>query len=97
MPAIIRWIKGLQRIWPKIIHFIAVIPEELCTGKKINPHPNIPGLKFEWLDNAGKNQRSVDKLTRPKHTVIQVVLLKTGIFAVPLVFVEKQMKKPYNI
>jgi hypothetical protein len=49
------------------------------------------------VDNAGKNQGTVDKLTRPKHTVIQVVLLKTGIFAFPIVFVEKQMKKPYNI
>ncbi|MCS3796686.1 hypothetical protein GGD38_002024 [Chitinophagaceae bacterium OAS944] len=49
------------------------------------------------VDNAGKNQRGLHKLTRPKHTVIQVVLLKTGIFAVLLVFVEKQMKKPYNI
>jgi hypothetical protein len=49
------------------------------------------------VDNAGKNQGPADKLTRPKHTVIQVVLLKTGIFAKPLVFVEKQMKKPYNI
>jgi hypothetical protein len=45
------------------------------------------------VDNAGKNQGIVDKLTRPKHTVIQVVLLKTGIFAVPLVFVEKANEK----
>lgn len=49
------------------------------------------------VDNAGKNMSDADKLTRPKHTVIQVVLLKTGIFAVLLVFVEKQMKMPYNI
>ena len=65
--------------------------------EKNNPHPSIPGLKFEWWITQVKNLGDVDKLTRPKHTVIQVVLLKTGIFAVPLVFVEKQMKKPYNI
>jgi len=77
--------------------FYSTSPGELCTGEKNNPRPNIPGLKFEWWITQVKNLRIADKLTRPKHTVIQVVLLKTGIFAVPLVFVEKQMKKPYNI
>jgi hypothetical protein len=34
---------------------------------------------------------------RVKEPVTQVVLLKTGIFAFPPVFVEKQLEKPYNI
>jgi hypothetical protein len=42
------------------------------------------------VNNAGKNLFWADKLTKPKHTVKQVVLLKTGIFAFPIVFVEKQ-------
>jgi hypothetical protein len=42
------------------------------------------------VDNAGKKLFGPHKLTRPKQPVIQVVLLKTGIFAFPIVFVEKQ-------
>jgi hypothetical protein len=49
------------------------------------------------VENAGKNLCIPHKLTKLKEPVTQVVLLKTGIFAVPIIFVEKQMKMPYNI
>jgi len=39
-----------------------------------------------------KNPCRFYELTNLKQLVTQVVLLKTGIFAVPIIFVEKQLK-----
>jgi gliding motility-associated lipoprotein GldJ len=48
-------------------------------------------------ETTAKTLCGFHKLTRPKEPVTQVVLLKTGIFAVTTIFVEKQLEKPYNI
>jgi hypothetical protein len=60
---------------------------------KKNPLPYAPGSIIEYEDDTVENRTGVDELTNLKQLVTQVVLLKTGIFAVPIMFVEKQLKR----
>jgi hypothetical protein len=52
----------------------------------------VPGSIIEYEDDTVENRWGFDELTNLKQLVTQVVLLKTGIFAVPKIFVEKQLK-----
>jgi hypothetical protein len=49
------------------------------------------------VENPDKNRWWFWHFNEAKTTVQQVVLLKTGIFAITMVFVEKQIKNTYNI
>ena len=53
----------------------------------------MPGSIIEYEDGTVENRWGFDELTNLKQLVTQVVLLKTGIFAVPIIFVEKQLKR----
>ncbi len=53
----------------------------------------MPGSIIEYEDGTVENRWGFDELTNLKQLVTQVVLLKTGIFAVPMIFVEKQLKR----
>jgi hypothetical protein len=89
MPAIIRRITGLKHIRSKILHFIRGVT---MSRIKKNPPRYMPGSIIEYEDDTVENRWGFDELTILKQLVTQVVLLKTGIFAVPEIFVEKQLK-----
>lgn len=57
------------------------------------PYPTVCGSIIERRNDTVKHLLVFDNLTNLKHVVTQVVLLKKGIFAVPVIFVEKQLKK----
>ena len=52
---------------------------------KKNPLRYMPGSIIEYEDDTVKNRWGIDELTNLKQLVTQVVLLKTGIFAVPVI------------
>ena len=60
---------------------------------KKNPLPYAPGSIIEYEEDTIEIGWGIDELTNLKQLVTQVVLLKTGIFAIPIIFVEKQLKR----